>query len=192
MLPLLDRITLIELSDGMQAKRLYDELVLFVRSLNSVSLLPSWYIKTTCVELTQMSRRTYAPPPTLRPLYEFAQEHLSPPHVTMDTPSGFAFRPEGGELVVRWRGARIHIRLDPTGYSFEIPRRTVARYHSREFGTLQEPGLGGRTFNVEESARWAGTAVLEYETPTLDDALALLQCVFAIIYETETMRSGQW
>ena len=34
-LPLLDRITLIELSDGMQAKRLYDELVLFVRSLNS-------------------------------------------------------------------------------------------------------------------------------------------------------------
>ena len=27
MLPLLDRITLIELSDGMQAKRLYDELV---------------------------------------------------------------------------------------------------------------------------------------------------------------------
>ena len=137
-----------------------------------------------------MSRRTYAPPPTLRPLYEFAQAHLSP-HVTMDIPSGLD-RPEGGELVVRWRGARIHIRLDPTGYSFEIPRRTVARYHSREFRTLQEPGFGGRTFNVEESVTWGGTSVLEYETQTPDDALALLRCVFAIIYETETMRNGQW
>ena len=82
-----------------------------------------------------MSRRTYAPPPTLRPLYEFAQAHPSP-HVTMDAPSGLD-RPEGGELVVRWRGARIHIRLDPTGYSWEIPRRTVARYHSRELGMLR-------------------------------------------------------
>ena len=137
-----------------------------------------------------MSRRAYALPPTLRPLYELALEHLSP-HVTMDTPSGLDL-PENGELLVCWRGARVHIRLGRTGYSVEIPRRTVARYHSREFRTLREPGFGGRTFGVHESETWAGTEVLEYETQAPDDALALLQCVFDIIYEAETTGAGQW
>ena len=51
---------------------------------------------------------------------------------------------------------------------------------------------GGRTFDVQESETWAGTAVLEYETHALDDALALLHCVFAIIYEAETTGNGRW
>ena len=139
-----------------------------------------------------MSRRVNAPPPTLRPLYEFANEHLSPPHVTMDTPFGWLDNPKGGELLVLWRGLRIHIRLDRTWYSAEIPCRAVARYYSQDCNTLQEPCFGGRSFSVREAETWAGTPVLEYEAQALDDALALLQCLFDIIDEAETTGVGRW
>ena len=138
-----------------------------------------------------MSRRVYAPPPTLAPLYELITEYLSA-NVTLDTPPADLDSPEGGELLLRWRGARIHIRLDRTGYSFEIPRRTVARYHSREFRTLREPAFGGRAFAVREDETWAGTRVLEYETRLPDEALALLQCVLDIVHEAETTGAGRW
>ena len=139
-----------------------------------------------------ITRRVYAPPPTVRPLYELVMEHLLP-HLTLDTPPARLLdEPEGGELLVRWRWALIHIRLDRTGYSVEIPRRTVARYHSREFRTLRAPGFGGSAFGVREAVTWAGTEVLEYETLALDDALALLQCLFDIIDEAETTGAGRW
>ena len=121
-----------------------------------------------------MSHRVYTPLLTLRPLYEFAKEHLSPPHVTMDTLDS----PEGGEFLVWWRGLRIHIRLNRTGYSAEIPVLAVTRYYSPDLKSLQKPGLGERSFSVREAETWAGTPVLEYETQALDHALALLQCLF--------------
>ena len=95
---------------------------------------------------SQMSHRVYTPLLTLRPLYEFANEHLSPPHVTMDTPSGWLDSPKGGELLVRWRGLRIHIRLDRTGYSAEIPVLAVAYDYSLNLKTLHEPSYGWRSF----------------------------------------------
>ena len=68
----------------------------------------------------------------------------------------------------------------------------VARYYSPDFKTLQEPCFGGRSFSVREAERWAGTPVLKYEAQALDDALALLQCLFDIIDEAETTGAGWW
>ena len=137
---------------------------------------------------SQMSHRVYTPLLTLRPLYEFAKEHLSPLHVTMDTLDS----PEGGEFLVWWRGLRIHIRLNRNGYSAEIPVLAVAYDYSLNLKTLHESSYGGRSFSVRKAQTWAGTPVLEYETQVLDDALALLQCLFDIIHEAETTGAGRW
>ena len=45
---------------------------------------------------------------------------------------------------------------------------------------------------MRKAQTWAGTPVLEYETQALDDALALLQCLFDIIHEAETTGVGRW
>ena len=82
--------------------------------------------------------------------------------------------------------------MDRTGYSAEIPVLAVAHDYSLNFKTLQEPRYGGRSFRVREAETWAGTPVLEYEALALEDALALLQCLYDIIDEAETTGVGRW
>ena len=103
-----------------------------------------------------MSRHVYAQPPTRRPLHEFAIQHLSPQHVTMNTPSasGWLDSPEGGELLVGWRGLRIHIRLDRTGYSAEI--LAVARYYSLDSKHCESPALAGARLACARQKRGLG------------------------------------